>query len=94
MEEDYFDFDHHNYNSHYRNVVRYYNNYPVYSSIPASIPNSNNQAQNDGNYSKKNSKDTVKHKKHKGAIILNYNKADMCNYRPQEYAPGYVSAKP
>jgi len=51
------------YNNPYGNVLQYYNNYPVYATIPASGPYSNNQVQNynEGNeqyYSKKLSTDS------------------------------------
>ena len=52
-----------NYNNNaYGKILHYYNNYPVYASIPASVPNSSNKSQNINNeeigqsYSKKISK--------------------------------------
>ena len=56
-------YENNNYNNNaYGKILHYYNNYPVYSSIPASVPNSSNKFQNINNeeigqsYSKKISK--------------------------------------
>ena len=95
-----------NYNNPYGNIVHYYNNYPVYASIPASGAYSNNQDENIENnneiYEKKTSgesnnligKTSLKSKKSKGGIVLTYKKQDICHARPPQYAPGFVAMPP
>ena len=89
------------YNNNYNNnnfngkIIRYYNNYPVYSTIPASVPNSNKEEQDKNNYVKKESenlkkKPLLRSRKSKGGIVLSYNPQEMCHLRAPEYAPGYV----
>ena len=69
----------------YGNIVRYYNNYPVYSYIPPSFPQQNN------NEIKENTeKEQKKDKQIKRGILLNLKKQDMCFLRPPEYQPGYL----
>ena len=86
------------YNNNYNGkIFHYYNNYPIYSSIPASIPNSNQEGYNDYNQNKSNNikdKTSLRGKKSKGGIVLKINKQDICHARPPEYAPGYVPTKP
>ena len=69
-----------NNNNQYGNIVGYYNNYPIYSSIPASTPSSNsytsNQSQNN---------DT----KRKGPIIVPFSIENMCLLRDPSYGQGY-----
>ena len=76
-------------------IISYYNNYPVYSTIPASVPNSNKEEQDNNNYVKKESKNLnkkplLRSRKSKGGIVLSYNPQEMCHLRAPEYAPGYV----
>jgi hypothetical protein len=43
-------YENNNYNNNaYGKILHYYNNYPVYASIPASVPNSSNKSQNINN---------------------------------------------
>ena len=98
-----------NYNNPYGNVLQYYNNYPVYATIPASGPYSNNQVQNynEGNeqyYSKKLSTDssslkgkTALKNKPSGEVTskpFKIRKEDICYLRPPGHAPGFVSVAP
>ena len=92
-----------NYSQPYGNVLHYYNNYPVYSSIPPQGPYTNNQEQNNNNnendYSKKSSNDFTDQKPKtilrgkkgtKGAIILTPNKQNMCFMREPQYYPNFA----
>ena len=84
-----------NYNQSYGNVLHYYNNYPVYSTIPASGPYANNN-NNENDYSKKSSSDFTGQKPKtilrgkkgtRGAIILTPDKKNMCMLRDPQYNP-------
>ena len=77
------------YNNKYGYIIKYHNNYPVYSYIPPYFPpqNSNNNTQiTNSNIIEKNPQNT----KLKRGIILNIPKEHICYLRPPEYQPGYI----
>ena len=93
-----------NNNNQYGNVIKYYNNYPIYSTIPASGFTSNSIAsttkpaeENQNTYEKKDSdlkgKTDLKRPKVHGAIILHIKPQDYCHARPPEYTPGLIGQK-
>ena len=78
-----------NENNKYGNIIKYYNNYPVYSYIPPSIPQQNVidiKVENTSNKEKENPKNT----KLRRGIMLNIKKEDMCYLRPPEFQDGYI----
>ena len=102
----YSNYSNYNYNNNnqYGNVIKYYNNYPVYSTIPASGFTSNSIASttkpaegNQNTYEKKDSdlkgKTALKRPEVRGAIMLNIKPQDYCRARPPEYAPGLIGQK-
>ena len=102
----YSNYSNYNYNNNnqYGNVIKYYNNYPVYSTIPASGFTSNSIASttkpaegNQNTYEKKDSdlkgKTALKRPEVRGAIMLNIKPQDYCHARPPEYSPGLVGQK-
>ena len=76
------------YNNKYGYIIKYHNNYPVYSYIPPSFPpqNKNNNQTTNSYKNEKVSQNT----KLKRGIILNIPKEDICYLRPPEYQPGYI----
>ena len=85
-------------------MIKYYNNYPVYSTIPASGFTSNSIASttkpaegNQNTYEKKDSdlkgKTALKRPEVRGGIMLNIKPQDYCHARPPEYSPGLVGQK-
>ena len=100
----YNNYSNYNINNQYGNVIRYYNNYPVYTTIPASGFTSNSIASttkpaegNQNTYEKKDSdlkgKTALKRPEVRGAIMLNIKPQDYCRARPPEYAPGLIGQK-
>ena len=93
-----------NNNNQYGNVIKYYNNYPVYSTIPASgftsnsIASSTKPAEGSQNtYEKKDSdlkgKTALKRPEVPRVIMLDIKPQDYCHARPPEYSPGFVCQK-
>ena len=93
-----------NNNNQYGNVIKYYNNYPVYSTIPASgftsnsIASSTKPAEGSQNtYEKKDSdlkgKTALKRPEVPRVIMLDIKPQDYCHARPPEYSPGLVGQK-
>ena len=76
------------YNNKYGYIIKYHNNYPVYSYIPPSFPPQNNNYTQitNSNIIEKNPQNT----KLKRGIILNIPKEHICYLRPPEYQPGYI----
>ena len=72
-----------NYNNN-ENIIKYYNNYPVYSYIP---PSYHSQEKNEIQRTNSNLKENENKKK---GIFLKIKKEDMCYLRPPEYQPGYI----
>ncbi len=78
-----------NINNKYGKIVTYYNNNPVYSYIPPSIPSQNQndiKVENLDSKEKENQKNT----KLRRGIILNIKKEDMCYLRPPEFHKAYI----
>ena len=102
----YSNYSNYNYNNNnqYGNVIRYYNNYPVYTTIPASgftsnsIASSTKPAEGSQNtYEKKDSdlkgKTALKRPEVPRVIMLDIKPQDYCHARPPEYSPGLVGQK-
>ena len=75
-----------NNNNYNENIVGYYQNYPIYSSIPASTSSSNSCPYT----SKQSQNNDTSNKKRKGPIVIPFRKENMCMLRDPRYGPGYA----
>ena len=93
-----------NKNNQYGNVIKYYNNYPVYATIPAAgytsnatTTTSNPIGENQNTYEKKDSdlkgRTALKCPEVPKGIMLKIKPQDICHARPPEYSPGFVGQK-
>ena len=92
-----------NKNNQYGNVIKYYNNYPVYATIPAAgytsnaTTTSNPIGENQNTYEKKDSdlkgRTALKRPEVPKGIMLKIKPQDICHARPPEYSPGFVGQK-
>ena len=87
-----------NYNNPYGNILQYYNNYPIYATIPASIKNENQEEQNNEYQSidapALKGKTELKPEEPKRAIILNIDPKNICHARPPQYSPAFIGMPP
>ena len=98
-----YNYNNYNNNNQYGNVIQYYNNYPVYATIPATGFTSNSNTttnpviENQNTYEKKDSelkgKTALKRPEVPKGIMLKIKPQDICHARPPEYSPGFVCQK-
>ena len=98
-----YNYNNYNNNNQYGNVIQYYNNYPVYATIPAtgftsnSTTTTNPVIENQNTYEKKDSelkgKTALKRPEVPKGIMLKIKPQDICHARPPEYSPGFVGQK-